>query len=255
MTRSTSSIPRHIRWRVFRRTLFLQASWNPKGMQNLGLAWAVYPALCWLYPDREARQAALLRHLSPFNTHPYVAAAIVGGVLFHEERIARGEEGPERVEAFKRALMGPLAALGDGFFWLSLKPAVGALCCALVPLLGAWAAVLFVVLYNVVHLQQRVKLFRLGVHTGDRLVEAVAHERLPLWGARLRAVASACAGGIAASLALQFGTQQGGWAGPLLAAACLSMGALAYGLVARGVSTYLLLVLAGLLAGVAGAFL
>ena len=151
-------------------------------MQNLGLAWAVYPALCWLYPAKEARQAAVLRHLSPFNTHPYVAAAIVGGVLFHEERIARGEEGPERVEAFKRALMGPLAALGDGFFWLSLKPAVGALCCALVPLLGAWAAVLFVVLYNVVHLQQRVKLFRLGVHTGDKLVEAVAHERLPTLG-------------------------------------------------------------------------
>ena len=48
---------------------------------------------------------------------------------------------------------------------------------------------------------------------------------------------------------------QGGWAGPLLAAGCLSLGALAYGLVARGVSTYLLLVLAGLLAGVAGAFL
>ena len=64
------------------------------------MAWAVYPALCWLYPAKEARQAAVLRHLSPFNTHPYVAAAIVGGVLFHEERIARGEEGPERVEAW-----------------------------------------------------------------------------------------------------------------------------------------------------------
>lgn len=224
-------------------------------MQNLGLAWALYPALSWLYPEPAVRQAALERHLTPFNTHPYVAAAIVGGVLFHEERIARGEEGPERVEAFKRALMGPLAALGDGFFWLSLKPAVGALCCALVPALGAWAAVLFVVLYNAVHFQQRVKLFRLGVHTGDRLVEAVAHERLPMWGARLRAVAAACAGGIAAWLALQFGTHQGGWTGLLLATGCLSLGGLAYGLVARGVSTYLLLVLAGLLAGVAGAFL
>jgi PTS system mannose-specific IID component len=252
---STSTIPRSIRWRVFRRSLFLQASWNPKGMQNLGLAWALYPALCWLYPEPAARKAALERHLSPFNTHPYVAAAIVGGVLYHEERIARGEEGPERVEAFKRALMGPLAALGDGFFWLSLKPAVGALCCALVPVLGAWAAVLFVVLYNAVHLEQRIKLFRLGVHKGDKLVEGIAEEHLPVWGARLRAVAAACAGGIAAWLALQFGMHQGGFTGPLLAAGCLSLGGLAYGLVARGVSTYLLLVFAGLLAGVAGAFL
>jgi PTS system mannose-specific IID component len=252
---STSGIPRSIRWRVFRRSLFLQASWNPKGMQNLGLAWALYPGLRWLYPDPAALQAAVRRHLTPFNTHPYVAAAIVGGVLYHEERIARGEEGPERVEAFKRALMGPLAALGDGFFWLSLKPAVGALCCALVPLLGAWAALLFVALYNSVHLALRIKLFRLGVHLGDRLVEGIAEERLPTWGARLRAVAAACAGGIAAWLALQFGTHQGGMDGLLLGAACLSMGALSYGVVAKGVPPYGLLVAAGLLAGVAGAFL
>jgi PTS system mannose-specific IID component len=252
---STSTIPRSIRWRVFRRSLFLQASWNPKGMQNLGLAWSLYPGLRWLYPDPAARKAAVERHLSPFNTHPYVAAAIVGGVLFHEERIARGEEGPERVEAFKRALMGPLAALGDGFFWLSLKPAVGALCCALVPLLGVWAALLFVALYNTVHLALRIKLFRMGVHLGDRLVEGIAQEHLPTWGGRLRAVAAACAGSIAARLALQFGTIQGGLAGLLLAAGCLAMGALSYGLVAKGVSTYLLLVVAGLLAGAAGAFL
>jgi len=255
MVTSTSGLPRPLRWRVFRRSLFLQASWNPKGMQNLGLAWALYPALQWLYPEPAARRAAVERHLSPFNTHPYVAAAIVGGVLYHEERIARGEEGPERVEAFKRALMGPLAALGDSFFWLSLKPAVGALCCALVPVLGAWAALLFVVLYNSVHFALRIKLFRLGVHLGDRLVEGIAQEHLPLWGARLRGVAASCAGGIAAWLALQFGTQQGGWGGPLLAVGCLGLGGLSYGLVARGVSTYLLLVLAGLLAGVAGAFL
>ncbi len=255
MRGSPSALPRAVRWRVFRRSLFLQASWNPKGMQNLGLAWALYPALHWLYPDPAARQAAVERHLSPFNTHPYVAAAIVGGVLYHEERIARGEEGPERVVAFKQALMGPLAALGDGFFWLSLKPAVGALCCALVPALGAWAAVLFVVLYNSVHLALRIKLFQLGVTMGDRLVEGIAEEHLPLWGARLRAVSASCAGGIAAWLALQFGTHQGGWAGPLLAVGSMGFGALSYGLVARGVSPYALLVVAGLLAGVAGAFL
>lgn len=252
---STSTIPRPIRWRVFRRSLFLQASWNPKGMQNLGLAWALYPGLVWLYPDPRVRREAVQRHLQPFNTHPYVAAAIVGGVLFHEERIARGEEGPERVQAFKRALMGPLAALGDGFFWLSLKPAAGALCCALVPLLHEWAALLFVVLYNTVHLALRIKLFRLGVHLGDRLVEGIAEERLPTWGARLRAVAAACAGGIAAWLALRFGTQQGGWEGYLLAAGCLGLGGLSYGLVAKGVPTYVLLVVAGFLAGAAGAFL
>jgi mannose PTS system EIID component len=191
-------LPRSVKLRVFLRSLLLQASWNPKGMQNLGLVYALYPALEVLYPDPEKRREAVQRHLTFFNTHPYVAAAIVGGVLYHEERIAAGEEDPRRVTEFKGALMGPLAALGDGFFWLSLRPAAGALCAALVPWLGAWAAVLFLVLYNVVHFTLRGRLFRMGLQLGDRLVEAVAKARLPTRGARLRAVAAASAGAAAA---------------------------------------------------------
>jgi len=109
--------------------------------------------------------------------------------------------------------MGPLAALGDGFFWLSLRPAAGALCAALVPWLGAWAAVLFLVLYNVVHFTLRGWLFRKGLQLGDRLVEAVARARLPSRGAKLRAVAAASAGAAAAYLAFAFGAQQGGVGG------------------------------------------
>src|SRR5690606_13799238 len=36
--------------RVFLRSLLLQASWNPRGMQNLGFAYAMWPALEHLYP-------------------------------------------------------------------------------------------------------------------------------------------------------------------------------------------------------------
>jgi mannose PTS system EIID component len=248
-------LSRGVRLRVLVRSLFLQASWNPKGMQNLGLAYAVYPALEELYPDLEAREAALRRHLVFFNTHPYVAAAIVGGVLFHEQRIAAGEETPDKVVAFKAALMGPLAALGDGFFWLSLKPAAGALCAALVPLLGVWAAVLFLALYNVVHFSLRARLYWLGLSLGDRLVEAVARANLPARGARLRALAAASAGGIAAWLAATFGAHAGGASAPLLAAGCLGMGVLAYLLVSRRVPSYAVLYLAAALACAAGAFL
>ncbi len=240
---------------VFLRSLFLQASWNPQGMQNLGLAYALFPALRRLYPDPERQMAAVRRHLAFFNTHPYVAAAILGGVLFHEERIARGEEGPEKVVAFKAALMGPLAALGDGFFWLSLKPAVGALSAALVPWLHAWAAVLFLVLYNAVHLTLRARLFRIGLRLGDRLVEGLAQANLPARGARLRILAAASAGGLAAYLALDFGAQQGGTLGPYLAAGCLVVGALAYVLVSRKFGNYAVLYLAAALAISAGVFL
>lgn len=255
---SASAVPpltRGVLLRVFLRSLFLQASWNPAGMQNLGLAYAVYPALERLYPEKADREAAVRRHLVFFNTHPYVAAAIVGGVLNHELRIAKGEETPDKVVAFKAALMGPLAALGDGFFWLSLRPAVGAVCAALVPLLHAWAAVLYFVLYNAVHLFLRARLYWVGLSLGDRLVESVARTNLPTKGARLRTVAAASAGGLAAYLATTFGRTAGGVNAPYLAAGCLAVGVAAYLLVNRRVPNYLVLYAVAGLACAAGAFL
>lgn len=245
----------YVLWRVFVRSLFLQASWNPQGMQNLGLAYALYPALKRLYPEPDKQSEAVRRHLVFFNTHPYVAAAIVGGVLYHEQLIARGDESPERVVKFKAALMGPLAALGDGFFWLSLKPAVGAFCAAMVPILGAWAAVLFLVLYNAVHLTLRARLYWLGLSLGDSLVDAVAKARLPARGARLRALAAASAGGLAAYLAIEFGANQGGGWAPVLAGGCLAVGVVSYLLVGTRLSNYALIYAAALLAAVVGAWL
>ncbi len=250
-----SPLSASVRFRVFLRSFSLQAAWNPQGMQNLGLAYAVYPALEALYPDPETRKAAVKRHLVFFNTHPYVAAAIVGGVLFHEERIARGDEPESRVVGFKAALMGPLAALGDGFFWLSLKPAVGALGAALVPVIGAWAALVFLVLYNAVHLFVRARFFQVGYRLGDALIAEVAKSNLPSRGAKLRSVAAASAGGVAAWLAVVFAKNEGGQLAPVLACSCLLFGGLAYFLVAKRIPNYVMLYLAALMAGVAGALL
>ena len=255
---STAPVPtlsRAVLLRVLLRSLALQASWNPKGMQNLGLAYCLFPALEQLYPDKQALEAAVQRHLVFFNTHPYVAAAIVGGVLYHEQRIARGEEPPDKVVAFKAALMGPLAALGDGFFWLSLKPAVGAICAALVPVLGPWAVVLFLFLYNLVHLTLRARFYWMGLTLGDRLVEAIARANLPTRGARLRSVAAACAGGLAAWLAVDLGDTAGGDHAPWLVAGCLALGVASYMLVQQRVPNYVVLYLAAGLACAAGAFL
>ncbi len=240
---------------VLFRSFFLQAAWNPQGMQNLGLVYALYPALKKLYPAPEAQMAAVRRHLAFFNTHPYVAAAIVGGVLWHEVRVSRGEESPDRVNAFKQALMGPLAAVGDGFFWLSLKPAAGAVSAALVPVIGAWAVLVFLVSYNLVHFTLRARMYWVGLTRGDRLVEEVARANLPARGVRLRQVAAASAGGLAAWLALVFGGHEGGTRAPLLAAGCLVLGAAAYWLVTRGVPRYVLLYVSAALAALAGAFL
>ena len=171
------SLPFSTLARIAWRSLFIQAGFSPEAMQSLGLLYVLAPAWPRLFPDEARRQEAVQRHLSPFNTHPYAAAAMVGGILFHEERLARGEGTAEDVERFKQTFMGPLAALGDGFFWLSLRPAMGALAVALTPWLGAWSVVLFLATYNAVHFVTRLWLFSTGYRYGGGGVGAVVRRR------------------------------------------------------------------------------
>src|SRR3712207_85938 len=76
------------RKRVWWRSQFLQGSWNYERMQNMGWAYALIPALKKLYTTKEDRAAALERHMEFFNTHPYVAAPIIGVTLALEEERA-----------------------------------------------------------------------------------------------------------------------------------------------------------------------
>jgi mannose PTS system EIID component len=184
--------------RVFLRSLFLQAAWNPRGMQNIGFADAISPALAELYPDPAERARAVERHLEFFNCHPYLAAAILGGAVRLEERVAGGEASGQTVSSFKRTLGPPFAALGDGFFWLALRPAAALAAAATVPVLGAGAVLVFLFLYNAVHLAARVWLFAVGYDRAEGVVEAVARAHLSSGTPLLKACGAALAGALAA---------------------------------------------------------
>ncbi|HET8723425.1 MAG TPA: PTS system mannose/fructose/sorbose family transporter subunit IID [Anaeromyxobacteraceae bacterium] len=196
------SVPPVTLRRVFWRCLFLQAAWNRRGMQNLGFAYAIDPALRRIYPDPARRAEALRRHLATFNCHPYTAAAIVGGAIHHEERVAAGAEPVGAPLEYKQVLQGPLAAVGDGFFWAGLRPFFGALAAAGTVALGWPALVACVLLYNAVHLWLRWTLFRAGYRSGDEVVTLLAGLALPAWAARLRDGGAIVAGVGAGLLAL-----------------------------------------------------
>ncbi|MCT7868399.1 MAG: PTS system mannose/fructose/sorbose family transporter subunit IID, partial [Lactobacillus iners] len=78
------------RWNVCWRSTFLQGSWNYERMQNGGWVYSLIPALRKLYPNKEDLSAALKRHLEFFNTHPYLAAPVIGVTLALEEEKANG---------------------------------------------------------------------------------------------------------------------------------------------------------------------
>src|SRR3712207_2931497 len=116
------------RKRVWWRSQFLQGSWNYERMQNMGWAYALIPALKKLYTTKEDRAAALERHMEFFNTHPYVAAPIIGVTLALEEERANGTAiDNAAIQGVKIGMMGPLAGIGDPVFWFTVRPILGAL--------------------------------------------------------------------------------------------------------------------------------
>lgn len=239
-----SPVPARTLAHVFLRSLFLQATWNRRGMQNLGFAYAIAPALRTIYPDPARREEALHRHMGFFNCHPYMAAAILGGAIHHEERVAAGLE-PERApQDYKLTLQGPLAAIGDGFFWTALRPFFGALGAVGALVLGLGAIWAVVIVYNAIHLSLRIALFRAGYTRGDELVPLLARLTLPVVADRLRTAGAGLAGVAAGIFVLRGALSLGPWAGGLAALlAVLGYAALSRG--ARLVTTVYLAAAAG----------
>ncbi len=237
---------------VFWRCLFLQAAWNRRGMQNLGFAYAIEPALEALYAEEADREAALARHLKFFNCHPYMAAAILGGAIHHEEKVAAGQEpGPAALD-YKATLQGPLAAVGDGFFWTALRPFFGAVA-AVGALTTGWPAVVAaLVAYNAIHVALRWGLFRAGYEKGDGVVADIARLSLPRLADRLRLLGALLCGAAAGLLALSAGAGPAATGG---AAAVLAGAALGYLALARGAPLLPLAYLGVLVTAVAAAAL
>ncbi len=212
-------VPARTLVRVFWRCLFMQAAWNRRGMQNLGFAYAIDPALRALYPDAPRREEALRRHLGFFNCHPYMAAAIVGGAVHHEEKVASGSEPGQQPLRYKQTLQGPLAALGDGFFWTALRPFFGALA-ALGALLVGWPGILgALAVYNAIHLALRVRLFRAGYLKGDAIVGDISKLGLPPAADRLRGAGAALCGLAAGVIVVRSAVLAGAPAGAVAALA------------------------------------
>ncbi len=155
---------------VFLRSLFIQASLNFRGMQNLGFAFAMAPVAERFGDDKPRVAGFLTRHLQSFNTHPYLAASVIGAVVRIEEGLDAGDDGAE-VVTLKNVLMGPYAAIGDSFFWGALKP-FAAISGVLMAVQGfLLAPLLFFFLYTPAHLWVRIKGFREGYRRGEKGIE------------------------------------------------------------------------------------
>ena len=138
---------------VMLRSQFLQGSWNYERMQNGGWAYSLIPALKKLYPKKEDASAALKRHMEFFNTHPYIAAPILGVTLALEEERANGAAIDDAaIQGVKVGMMGPLAGIGDPVFWFTVRPILGAIAASLATGGSVIAPLFFFILWNVIRI-------------------------------------------------------------------------------------------------------
>lgn len=137
---------------IFFRSFTLEASWNFERQQNMGFSFAMSDLLQKLYKNDKTEMAeAGKRHLEFFNTSAPLSTFIMGIVASMEERnAANPKDFDERsITNIKTALMGPLAGIGDSFFWGTLRviaTGVGTSLALQGSLLGP---ILFLLIYNI----------------------------------------------------------------------------------------------------------
>lgn len=176
-------LSRALRLAVVFRSLGLQASWNPRRMQHMGLLAAMMPWARARGLDRRELRRLCRDHFGYFNTNPYLANYVVGGLLRLEEEARRSGGGYERtIRSFKETVGRALASLGDQLFWLGLQPAL--LMLGVLFGLGgpAWTVLppvaLFAVWQLILRFRSLAEGYRLGMDIVDLLASPVWHQSI-----------------------------------------------------------------------------
>ena len=151
------------------RSLLLQASFNYERMQAGGWLYSILPGLKKVHKNKHDLSESMKSHMEFFNTHPFLVNIIMGIVLAMEEK----KQNRNTIRAIRVAMMGPLGGIGDALFWLTLLP----ICVGIGASLGAdgnpMGAVIFLVLFNVVHFGLRFFLMHYGYKAGTSAVSTL----------------------------------------------------------------------------------
>ncbi|WP_421262489.1 PTS N-acetylgalactosamine transporter subunit IID [Aeromonas jandaei] len=145
------------------RSLLLQASFNYERMQASGWLYGLLPALQKIHTNPRDLSRAMKGHMGFFNTHPFLVTFVMGIVLAME----RSKQNVNSIQSTKIAVGAPLGGIGDAMFWLTLLPICGGIGADLALQGSIMGAVVFFLLFNVVHFGLRFGLahyaYRMGV--------------------------------------------------------------------------------------------
>ena len=189
------------------RSLFVQASLNYAGMQNLGRAFSLMPIARWLGLDREETKAFIARHLGYFNSNPFISPLGLGALARMEADAHERGTAPEAsaVDRFGLLLSTPLGGAGDALFWAAVRPQNVLLGTAAALFAGPWGALAAVAGFAAWSLTFRWLTFRWGWAKGTSVSSVFREGRFVRAGKAAGVGAALLAGFLVTFLYLRWG--------------------------------------------------
>ncbi|MCI2046657.1 MAG: PTS system mannose/fructose/sorbose family transporter subunit IID [Faecalibacterium sp.] len=170
MTAEDKSLVRKLFWRSFP----LEGSFNFEKMQALGFAFAMFPAIKRFCKTKEEQAAALKRHTQIFNTTPHISTFLIGLAASMEKKYAENPDkmDPSTINAVKVSLMGPLAGIGDSFFWGTFRVIATGVGISLAQQGSILGPIIFLLMFNIPHLIIRYLCTVWGYTLGDKFLQS-----------------------------------------------------------------------------------
>ncbi|EMF4697473.1 PTS mannose/fructose/sorbose transporter family subunit IID [Salmonella enterica] len=160
--------------RVFWRSFQMEFSWNYERQMNLAFVYTLIPVLKKLYSRKEDLAEALKRHLAFFNTTPHIVTLTLGITVAMEEKNSQQKEmDASSIDNVKASLMGPLAGIGDSFFWGTLRLIATGIGTSLALKGNILGPILFLLVFNVPHILARWFFTRWGYVLGTGVLQRI----------------------------------------------------------------------------------
>lgn len=160
---------------IFFKSFGLEGPFIYSRLQAIGWCRSMLPAIEKLYDTDEERCAAVNRHLEFFNSNPEFSTFIMGISASMEEQNAV-EQGFDTasINNVKAGLMGPLAGIGDSFWWGIVKTVASGIGCQFAMQGNVLGPILFLLVFNIPHWAIRYILTFKGYELGHRVLDMMA---------------------------------------------------------------------------------
>lgn len=143
-------------------------------LQAIGWCRAMLPAIEKIYANDEDRCDAINRHLEFFNTNPEFSTFILGISASMEEQNAQDPNfDTASINNVKAGLMGPIAGIGDSFWWGIVKTVASGIGCQFAMQGNVLGPILFLLIFNIPHWAIRYILTQKSYELGHRILDAM----------------------------------------------------------------------------------